>query len=364
MNASGETLHYVYLFEARSPSGRKIILPLTYRELNDAIFWDWKGYPTGSTLPLFGLDRLAANPDADVLIVEGEKCAEVAAKLFANDHSIVVVSTMGGREAGPQGRSRTSAWPAIIIWPDNDAAGVKFAKRLADRLIEMDCVVSIVDVAKIIEKYGQGLDPDGLDVADLPLSAELAADVRAFAVPYAGDPLKGLNKADPAAIDAFIGMMKAAPNGPLDIDVLMALAKMPASILSSLLDRLAEAGVAEDGDQRAEGQSESCARQDQGAAAHRSGDVDPTKMLLIDRTNPNETAAASYEFVVKGGEVFHSVVEDRMVRLSSGPNGTVTIALNSDGLKIVIHNVCRPYEFSKDEGGMVVQMDCEIPTAS
>ena len=92
------------------------------------------------------------------------------------------------------------------------------------------------------------------------------------------------------------------------------------------------------------------------------GDVDPAKMLLIDTANLHQTAQAAYAFVLKGGEVYHSVVEGRTVRLSRGPgdSATVTIALNSDGMKIVIHNACRPYQIEKTFGVMV-QVDCEIP---
>jgi putative DNA primase/helicase len=363
-NIDGETLHYVYVFPPRRLGGRKTVLPLTYRTRDGACFWDWKGYPSDHSLPLYRLDQLAAHPDADVLILEGEKCAEAGTKLFEGDRSIVATSTMGGAEADHRADLESVRGRAAIVWQDNDEVGAKFAKRLADRLIEMDCAVSIVDVGKIIEKYGQGLNPAGLDVADLPLSADLAADVRAFAVPYAGDPLKGLDKADAAAIDAFIEMMKANPNKTWDISVLMSLAGMSDVDFIVLLDRLADAGVPK---------SAITALKSKVKAARKKrsekpppidpDDMDPAKMLLIDTANPHRTAAAIHEFVLKGGEVFHSVVEDRTVRLSkeSDNSATVTIGLNSDGLKIVIHNFCRPYEFARMQGGFVVRRDCEIP---
>jgi putative DNA primase/helicase len=99
VNAGGETIHYVYVFPPRRAGGRKSVLPLTYRIRDGAFFWDWKGYPSDRPLPLYRLDQLVANPDADVLFLEGEKCAEAGAKLFANDQSIVPTSTMGGAEA-------------------------------------------------------------------------------------------------------------------------------------------------------------------------------------------------------------------------------------------------------------------------
>ena len=268
---------------------------------------------------------------------------------------------MGGAEAGHRADHEPLPGRTIIIWPDNDATGAKFGKELADRLIEMDCVVSIVDVAKIIEKHGHGLDPEGLDVADLPLSAELAADVRAFAVPYARDPLKGLDKADPAAITAFISMMKAAP-ARLGVGVLMALAAMPDVDFLVLLDRLVEAGIAKGEITALKSKVKAARKKRNEKQPIDPGDVDPAKMLLIDKANLNQTAQAAYTFVLKSGEVYHSVVESRAVRLSRGPGdcATVTISLNSDGMKIVIHNACRPYQ-TKKTFGVMTQVDCEIP---
>ena len=361
VDTNGETLHYVYVFPPRRSGGKKIVLPLTYREIGEDRLWDWKGYPKDHLLPIYGLDRLAAHPDADVLFFEGEKCADVGAELFKGDRSIVAVSTMGGAEAGHRADLEPVRGRVALMHPDNDPPGIKFAKGLADRLIEMDCAVSIVDPAKIIEGHGQGLDPDGLDIADLPLSAELAADVRAFAVPYEGDSLKGLNKAEPAAIDAFIGMMKVNPKLRPGAAVLQALAAMPDFDFHVLVDRLiTEAGLTKTAVAELKAGVKAARKKKERKTPIDLDGVDPTKMLLIDRTNPNQTAAAAYEFIVKGGEVYHSVVAGKMVRLSKeSGDSTVAISMNSDGLRIVLHNACRPSEI-KQEGGMVVQMDCEV----
>ena len=60
----------------------------------DRTDWHMKGLP--EPRPLYGLDRLAARPDAPVLLVEGEKKTHAAERLFAE---VVAVSAMNGAKA-------------------------------------------------------------------------------------------------------------------------------------------------------------------------------------------------------------------------------------------------------------------------
>ena len=199
---------------------------------------------------------------------------------------------------------------------------------------------------------------EGVDLKEKPrLIDKLSANSQQSSRP--ADPSR---EADPAAIHAFIAMMKAAPNGTLDIDVLMALAETPGLDFLILLDRLAEAGVVKSAITALKSKVRAARKKVKEPQPIDPGDVDPAKMLLIDTANLHQTAQAAYVFVLKSGEVYHSVVEGRAVRLSRGPgdSATVTISLNSDGMKIVIHNACRPYQIKKTFGVMT-QVDCEIP---
>jgi putative DNA primase/helicase len=54
--------------------------------------WRWQGFP--KPRPLYGLDRLAARPEAPVVICEGEKAADAAGKLLLD---YVAVTSPGGR---------------------------------------------------------------------------------------------------------------------------------------------------------------------------------------------------------------------------------------------------------------------------
>jgi len=77
-DGEGQALFYVRRFD--QPDGRKQIVPLTYGRLNGKACWHARHPPTPR--PLYGLDRLAAHPEAPVVLVEGEKAADTAAELL------------------------------------------------------------------------------------------------------------------------------------------------------------------------------------------------------------------------------------------------------------------------------------------
>lgn len=117
----GELLYYVLRFEGppQSDGGKrdKEIRPVTF----DLDTWQWtmRG-PKWAKRPLYRLQELAAHPDRDVLIVEGEKAADAAAKLFDD---FVVVSWAGGAKAVRHVDASPLKNRAVVIWRDNDDAG-------------------------------------------------------------------------------------------------------------------------------------------------------------------------------------------------------------------------------------------------
>ena len=82
---------------------------------------------------MYNLDQLYKHPNATVLIVEGEKTADAATKLFSSQN-IVTVTFSGGA-----GAVSKTAWQHlinrdIVIWPDNDKAGFKASNELVLQL--------------------------------------------------------------------------------------------------------------------------------------------------------------------------------------------------------------------------------------
>lgn len=204
-DASGAVLGHVFRF--RTSDGGKEVLPLVWARHADtgAQEWHWMALP--EPRPLYGLDRLAANPEATVLVVEGEKCAESAQ---AELPDLVAVSWPGGGKA-----VRKSDWSAlagrkVILWPDCDAKrvpltveqkaagvdqsdqpflaeedqpGIKAMDEVAAILLALGCRVWMMKIP------APGDKPDGWDVADAIaeglVGAELADYIRAQSVALA-----------------------------------------------------------------------------------------------------------------------------------------------------------------------------------
>ncbi len=154
---TGELLFGVCRFDRAD--GGKEILPLTYCEgPRGRRSWRWKGPPAPQ--PLFALHRLAARPDAPVLIVEGEKAADAAQKLFP-DH--VAVTSPGGSAAAAKADWNSMEGRRVAIWPDHDQPGARYAKDVTKLATEVGAIsVGVVDVPDAF--------PDGWDVADEPPS--------------------------------------------------------------------------------------------------------------------------------------------------------------------------------------------------
>ncbi len=170
--ANGDTIGYVCRFEL--PDGGKDVVPRTYCQHTDGRR-DWRWLSFAKPRPLYGLDLLAANPTAGVLIVEGEKAAEAARTIAPG----VVVTWPGGGKAvrfvdwSPlQGRK-------VLIWPDADEPGFAAAGAIKLALEKIAASVKIVPVPAGVA--------DGWDLADAVAEgwdrARLVAHIKGPATP-------------------------------------------------------------------------------------------------------------------------------------------------------------------------------------
>jgi hypothetical protein len=121
------------------PDGSKNILPLCYGNNGNGPRWHWKALP--EPRPLYGLDRLAAMPDAPVLLVEGEKTADAAQGYFP-DYAALTWS--GGVNAVAKTDLAPLYGRKVIVWPDNDEPGFKAALTLAGLLEGKAADIAIV----------------------------------------------------------------------------------------------------------------------------------------------------------------------------------------------------------------------------
>ena len=77
-DAAGAALFEMLRFD--KPDGDKEFRPLTLWRDAQGLRWRWKSVPPPR--PLYNLHKLAARPDAPVVICEGEKSADAAARDF------------------------------------------------------------------------------------------------------------------------------------------------------------------------------------------------------------------------------------------------------------------------------------------
>ena len=94
---------------------------------------------------LFGAELL--NNDSPVLVVEGEKTALAARDIFTKAN---VVTWVGGAANVKQGDWRLLNNREVILWPDNDEAGVKAMSEISSLINSSN--ISIIDVSSLPPK--------------------------------------------------------------------------------------------------------------------------------------------------------------------------------------------------------------------
>jgi AAA domain len=165
-----ETLFYVRRFEARNGK-RKHFVPLTFGILNGKRGWHPR-HPA-SPRPLYGQNRLATMPSAPVIVCEGEKSADAAQELFP-DHACI--TWPGGTNAvGSTDWTPLNGRQNVIIWPDNDAPGLKAAAEIVTRL-PLARVLRVDDL------------PHGADAADVDVGDDPEAWLRERLPPLQQEP--------------------------------------------------------------------------------------------------------------------------------------------------------------------------------
>lgn len=162
-DATGRPIGYVCRFDL--PGGDKTYRPLTH----GAEGWTWTA--PSDPRPLYGLDRLAARPDAPAILTEGEKAADAAAALMPD---CVTVTTMNGAQSPNKADWSPLSGRSVLIWPDADAPGAAYAETAARLAIEAGAAaVEVLDLASL------ALDPATGEVRNLPAgwdAADAAAD--------------------------------------------------------------------------------------------------------------------------------------------------------------------------------------------
>jgi hypothetical protein len=190
-DADGNIHGYVVRFERVNSKGEptKDVLPLRFSpkdpnetDRTNPKHWAWKGW-TGTELPpIYNLHRLHQRPDAPVLIVEGEKTADAAAKLFPD---YVAITWQGGCARATRVDLTPLRSRDITLWPDNDTYG--------DRAMQFfKGALPGTKIVTLPPELPEGWDladpvPDTVSVAGI-LASAAAAPAKPPAAPRASTP--------------------------------------------------------------------------------------------------------------------------------------------------------------------------------
>jgi putative DNA primase/helicase len=156
-NADGRLVAYAARVEfvGRDGERRKDVLPITYcRISSESCAWRARALP--APRPLYRLPDLIASPDAPIIVTEGEKKADLVPSLFPGH---VGTTSMGGAAA-----ARLSDWAplasrSVIIWPDHDEPGQRYAQDVA----ALATAAGATSIAIVAVPAGW---PEGWDIAD------------------------------------------------------------------------------------------------------------------------------------------------------------------------------------------------------
>ncbi len=161
----------LYVLRVDLGHGKKITPSIAWVRRSDGTEC-WSHFPMPEPRPIYRLPALLASPAAQVLIVEGEKCADVAAALLPG---LVPVSWCGGTGAVAKTDWSPLAGRGAVIWPDNDDVGAAAAVEVADRAWQAGA-----SSVRVIRRPG-GLVAKGWDIADAVDEGWDAARVVAWA---------------------------------------------------------------------------------------------------------------------------------------------------------------------------------------
>ncbi|MBF0292851.1 MAG: DUF3987 domain-containing protein [Nitrospinae bacterium] len=140
--------------------------------------------------PLYRKNEIALNPEVTVYVCEGEKCAD------ALDGIGLVAVTSGSSSSANSADWEPLKGRNVVIWPDSDEPGQRYADAVESRLLELGCHVERIDVVALNL-------PEGGDVVDWLKSNHEATKTDVEKLPRMAPKSKGDDWPEPIALDAI-----------------------------------------------------------------------------------------------------------------------------------------------------------------
>lgn len=200
-DATGALIGWIYRFDlpkrADGSSGGKEVCPQTYCVDSSTGECSWRWLSFAKQRPMYGIDLLAANPKAQVLLVEGEKACDATRALFlaagVGPNKLVVVSWPGGGKAVKHVDWTPLHGRKVALWPDADQKPYPERHARVGELMpfmEQPGTIAMYDIHAAITAHCETIKlvippagvPDGWDLADeLPAGFDLLKHMKTAA---------------------------------------------------------------------------------------------------------------------------------------------------------------------------------------
>ena len=135
----GNILHWRIRLK-NSDTGEKWIRPMRY-DTEQGYILEEPNYTNGKLL--YNLQQVMSQEKSPVIIVEGELCVDRLARLGA------LSTTSGSADSVEKADLQPLAGRSIIIWPDNDEPGKRFAEALIRKLMSLGCEILQIDISAL-----------------------------------------------------------------------------------------------------------------------------------------------------------------------------------------------------------------------
>ena len=202
----GRVLLHVCRFEP--PGERKQIIPrswCTHPGKNPR--WTWRGITGNKKRPLYRLDVLGADPERDAVVVEGEKAADAAQRLFGD--AAICTTWLGGTATAEHANVNALAGRRVTLWPDFDMQREKLTQAEADAGVDPESkpylplhkqpgVVAMMHLAEALKGVAASVEmvgytvgaefPGGWDLADAEAEGWTTERVMQYLGTHAADP--------------------------------------------------------------------------------------------------------------------------------------------------------------------------------
>lgn len=163
-----------YACRVEPEPGKKDVIPVCWMVNTSTGESRWKQKSLGKPRLLYGAHELALNPDAQIVIVEGEKAADAGRRLLAGT-GLIVVSWPGGCKAVDHADWSALAGRKVVGWPDCDSKTDKRAGEILPYQAQPG-VAAMLRIAEHVHAAGgqmrivavphPGKLADGWDLAD------------------------------------------------------------------------------------------------------------------------------------------------------------------------------------------------------